>query len=341
MKDLASSLKHRAERLFPRLGRASAILMYHRVAAESYDPWDICVTPQNFAEQMDVLRARAEPVDLATIAADRRAPRSRKARVALTFDDGYRDNILAALPILERYDVPATVFVVSGAVGSTREFWWDALERCVLRPPTLPQVLEIEIGGVLRRWFLPPGRGGAVTSEWRADVDEAATPQQALFLELWNILVLLDGDERECVIDTLMDWGGIDRAVGPERLPMDADEIGRLSAHPLIRIGAHTEGHASLPHQAPEAKRREIEAGQKALEDMVDGPVDRFAFPFGRRDPVADTLVRERFALACTSRPAPVTPLADPWALPRLQAVNGGGEVFETRIRRWLPSFGA
>ena len=48
--------------------------------------------------------------------------------VVITFDDGYRDNLLVAKPILEEHGLPATVFVTTGYVGSNRDFWWDELE---------------------------------------------------------------------------------------------------------------------------------------------------------------------------------------------------------------------
>ena len=55
---------------------------------------------------------------------------------------------------LERFDAPATVFVTSGAVDSTQEFWWDELEQLLLRPSVLPSQLEIEIDGRAHRWAL-------------------------------------------------------------------------------------------------------------------------------------------------------------------------------------------
>ena len=45
----------------------------------------------------------------------------------MTFDDGYRDNVHVAKPLLERFEIPATVFVVSAYVDSDRDFWWDEL----------------------------------------------------------------------------------------------------------------------------------------------------------------------------------------------------------------------
>jgi peptidoglycan/xylan/chitin deacetylase (PgdA/CDA1 family) len=52
--------------------------------------------------------------------------------VALTFDDGYSDNLRQARPILEVAGVPATVFLTTGRIGGSEEFWWDELARTVL-----------------------------------------------------------------------------------------------------------------------------------------------------------------------------------------------------------------
>jgi peptidoglycan/xylan/chitin deacetylase (PgdA/CDA1 family) len=74
--------------------------------------------------------------------------------VAVTFDDGYADNLLNGKPLLECYDVPVTVFVTSGYVGAGREFWADELERLFLQPGTLRQELCLAIKGRTHQWDL-------------------------------------------------------------------------------------------------------------------------------------------------------------------------------------------
>jgi len=89
----------------------------------------MAVSPARFAEQLDVIATRFLPLPLSELAPALRAKDVPHGAVALTFDDGYRDVLLAAKPQLERRGIPATVFVISGYVDSGREFWWDLLER--------------------------------------------------------------------------------------------------------------------------------------------------------------------------------------------------------------------
>ena len=123
------------------------ILMYHRVADETCDPWGLCVAPRHFEQQMEVLRKSfsVTPIcQLAVFLAEGKVPRG---SVAITFDDGYADNVHAAKTILERHELPATLFVVSKYVGGQIEFWWDELDRLLLQPGTLPDRFELNIGG--------------------------------------------------------------------------------------------------------------------------------------------------------------------------------------------------
>ncbi len=99
-------------------------MLYHRVNRLQPDPWTLCVSPEHFAEQLQVVR-------------------SLSPRPCLTFDDGYADNLHNALPLLEKYDVPACFFITSGAIGLRTEMWWDALDRLYPDPDSYaPQYLK-------------------------------------------------------------------------------------------------------------------------------------------------------------------------------------------------------
>jgi peptidoglycan/xylan/chitin deacetylase (PgdA/CDA1 family) len=111
----------------------AAILLYHRVATLPSDRWRMAVSPERFAAQLDVVAARYTPLPLGELVRRLGAGEVPPHAVALTFDDGYRDVLLAAKPALEARAIPATVFAVSGYIGSGRDFWWDVLERVAPR----------------------------------------------------------------------------------------------------------------------------------------------------------------------------------------------------------------
>jgi len=102
--------------------------MYHRVAVEQFDPWELCVTPEHFADHVDVLAASGRRVFSVTdLVAGHRAGTLPKGAIAISFDDGYVDNLRVAAPTLAQRDLPATVFVATAAMGSGRMMWWDEL----------------------------------------------------------------------------------------------------------------------------------------------------------------------------------------------------------------------
>ena len=98
--------------------------MYHRVGDPDPLRGKLTVTRQRFAEHLEAIAERFEVVSLAAIVAGLRTGVLRSGSVAVTFDDGYADNLVEAKPLLERFSIPATVFIVSGYVGAEKRFWW-------------------------------------------------------------------------------------------------------------------------------------------------------------------------------------------------------------------------
>jgi peptidoglycan/xylan/chitin deacetylase (PgdA/CDA1 family)/glycosyltransferase involved in cell wall biosynthesis len=314
--------------------------MYHRVSHETHDPWDLCVSPDNFAEQMAAIRSAGGGARLDQYAEPFRSCHPGSPRFALTFDDGYSDNIRSALPILERYEMPATLFVVSGALGSSREFWWDTLARCILAPTALPARLALDLGRGEETFALEEtprscAAGSAVGNEWRAHQDVPSTPRQQLLLALWDRLVVMTEAFRQPVLDELISWAAVDPIPNPERLPLTAEDVARLAAHPLIEIGAHTVSHVSLIDLDPAAQHAEIVGSKLAIEKIIGKPVRFFSYPYGRRNDVTiDITRRAGFTIACTSDPAAATAFSRRHCLPRLQVTDDDGETFIRKVRQ-------
>jgi peptidoglycan/xylan/chitin deacetylase (PgdA/CDA1 family) len=124
-------------------GRWGMILLYHRVCESPLDPWQLSVTPRHFAQHLEVIRRKWRPMPLGPLVRALREGQRLERAVAVTFDDGYADNLLAAKPLLERYDIPATVFVATGCLEGGWGFWWDELESLLLRAGELPPTLDL------------------------------------------------------------------------------------------------------------------------------------------------------------------------------------------------------
>jgi peptidoglycan/xylan/chitin deacetylase (PgdA/CDA1 family) len=106
-----------------RLGHVPLILMYHGVEQVAEDPYQLCVTPARFAEQMTWLAERGlRGVSIETLVAAMRDGQAR-GLVGITFDDGYVNVLENAVPELLQHDFTATMFIVSGLLGGTNE--WD------------------------------------------------------------------------------------------------------------------------------------------------------------------------------------------------------------------------
>ncbi|TDB39564.1 MAG: hypothetical protein D9V44_00910 [Actinobacteria bacterium] len=110
------------------VGGSALVLMYHRVITTEDDPYDLAVAPDVFDAHMAALSAGFDIIPATAlcemIARRRRIP---TRSVVVTFDDGYHDLLAYAKPILERHRIPATAFVSTGEIGTSRERWWDEL----------------------------------------------------------------------------------------------------------------------------------------------------------------------------------------------------------------------
>jgi hypothetical protein len=90
------------------------ILMYHRIAEEPNDPWALAVAPARFEEQLLVLRRTRHLLPLMDFIRHLKAGSLPAHSAAVTFDDGYADNLSIAAPILRKHHLPATLFIATG-----------------------------------------------------------------------------------------------------------------------------------------------------------------------------------------------------------------------------------
>jgi peptidoglycan/xylan/chitin deacetylase (PgdA/CDA1 family) len=311
-----------------RLVDGALILGYHRVAESPRDPFALSVTPQHFAEHLDILGQHAYPIHLQElVAALRRGTLPRRA-VVLTFDDGYADNLYTAKPLLERYQIPATVFVTTGHLG--REFWWDALARSVLLPATFPFKLRLLVRGTMLEWDL----GGANNRHGGA-ADKGA--RLHLLLALQQRLSALEAEERRRVLDQLDVWSGVEATACSFDRALTPDELLQLDDGGLIEIGSHTVTHPILAALAHPEQQREIHQSKTHLETILGKPVMSFSYPHGAvSDATADVVQEAGFSCACMSYNDIARLGSDRFRLPRFWIPDANGEAFSRWLYWWL-----
>jgi peptidoglycan/xylan/chitin deacetylase (PgdA/CDA1 family) len=338
MRRLGEFLEAR-KRVYGRADDGAVILMYHRVAEVSVDPWGLCVSPANFAAHLEILRSRASPTPLRRLAMGR-GTASWARSVVVTLDDGYVDAVDAANLLLAR-DVPATVFVTTGNIGQNREFWWDELNRYLLLPGTLPATLELTIAGKTHRWHL----GGAVDyaeDAYRSNRTLLAFQAErgtrhALYYSIWKLLVRLGHEERTSILAEIGRWAGDRGAARRGYRTLTSDEILAVAEGGLVDIGAHTVTHPEMPSRSVGDQEWEIRQSRDSLQEILGRPLLSFSYPHGEHSrATVDLVAGAGFSWACTAAPGTARPGGNRLRLPRYNVLDWSADEFERRLSAWL-----
>jgi len=338
---LSGKLRRKVEQFQKRFASKGLILMYHRVAEVELDPWGLCVTPQHFAQQLEVLQKSYQPLSLKQLLQSHRDGNIPQRSVAITFDDGYADNLHCAKPLLERYGIPATIFISTGYIGKDREFWWDELEQILLQPGKLPEKLTLNISGNIHHWEL----GAAVnhsTQDYQRDrtskVSEAKPGSRMFFYySIWQVLRPLPEAERIKLLGEILAWSNAESAVRKTHCSLLPEEVCALGQSELVEIGAHTVTHPFLSAQSTALQRDEIKQSKVDLEQMLDRPVTSFSYPFGDRTAETIELAKASgFDCACSTVQDIVWRQSNRFDLPRFAVENWNGEEFAKQLLMWF-----
>lgn len=325
---------------------SALILLYHRVSDVSFDPQLLCVSPQHFAEHLAILQQHYTPMRLSELT-QRMSRRQWFPRpfVAITFDDGYADNLQEAKPLLARYGIPATVFVTAGAIDDHREFWWDELERLLLQPGTLPEVLELKIADQIHCWHLDTATtyrdsDAQQHSHWNVLIDSNPTPRHQAYRELSSLLRPLADANRQAILSQLRAQANVNADGRTTHRALSAAAVRELAADGLVEVGAHSITHPVLSQRSIAEQSLEINTSKARLESLLSQPVTSFAYPFGTLgDYTSDTIevVRQAgFARACSNYEGVMRRSPDPFQLPRFLVRNWDGDEFARRLREWM-----
>jgi peptidoglycan/xylan/chitin deacetylase (PgdA/CDA1 family) len=228
--------------------------------------------------------------------------------VSLTFDDGYRDTLQWAYPILKAAGVPFAVYVPTSFPDRLGELWWLVLEAVIARNPRIGLVID--------------GR------DRKFDCRTIAG-KRTLFDDLyWWLRNRPSEAEMRDVVRSLAAYYHVDIAAFCEELCMSWPELAELAGDPLVTIGAHTVNHSMLAKLTRETARSEIDLSRSVIEAALSIKPQHLSYPFGDR---SSTGAREfeiaaelGFKTAVTTRPGVLFPEHSQrlMALPRI-SLNG------------------
>ena len=289
-----------------------SILLFHRVLAERdpFRPGDLTAT--EFDGIIGVLARSFAVLPLEEAVARLEKNALPRGALAITFDDGYRDNLDVAAPILAAHGVPATVFVSTGFLEGRWMFNDRVIEACkVTRCMSAPFPS-------LRAEPLDLSTVEAKVAAAHAILDNAK---------------YLEFDARLAAVADFEDRLGVRPGPGPM---LDEEGVRRLRASG-VAIGAHTVDHPILANLDDSAARAQIHQSRERLIDILREPVTQFAYPNGQpgRDYVRThvAMVKETgFLCAVSTAPCTARPGMDRYELPRFTPWDKTGWRFAARL---------
>ncbi|MBL8960352.1 MAG: polysaccharide deacetylase family protein [Gemmatimonadetes bacterium] len=305
----------------------AVVLMYHRFTDASPDPWSLGVSAAHFAEHVALLQRAYRPASLAQLAGEVARRRIPRRTVVVTADDGYRDNLHVAAPVLGAQGVPATFFISTGAIDSPGSFWWDELAALILGDHALPADLPLPTGV---RWT---GASEASEASWTAD-RPPSTNRDALYLATWQALFRAGPEAQSAAVAALR----ASIAGSGSRFPtLTGHEVATLARMPFVEIGAHGRTHRPLDHLDGATVAQEVHGSCADLAHLTGRPVHSFAFPHGAHDAGAFAAVRAAgIRVACTTVEGGVHEATTLHALPRIHVRNWSADRLDDVLRWWL-----
>ena len=279
----------------PFVGGMGMILMLHHVRParpDRFQPNRLLEVTPHFLDKLcrKLRRSRLDIISLDEMHERLIERKFRRRFVCVTFDDGYRDNLQFAYPILRRYEIPFGLYIPTSFPDRLGELWWLALEAVIAKNDRVGMVMN--------------------GKDLRFDCG-TVEEKRALYDTLYAWLRGLDTEEElRVVIRELSRRYQIDIAAFCEELCMTWDELAQMAADPLVTIGAHTVNHVMLKKVPEKTARSEMEMSRAVIAASLGVRPQHLAYPVGdatsagpREFKIAQEL---GFKTAVTTRPGVV-----------------------------------
>jgi peptidoglycan/xylan/chitin deacetylase (PgdA/CDA1 family)/CelD/BcsL family acetyltransferase involved in cellulose biosynthesis len=239
------------------------ILYYHRINDDG-DPFFPATSTTAFDRLMRFVVRHYNVVSLGAML-DRLESEEVEQLMAITFDDGYLDNYQNAFPILQRYGLPATIFLTTGVIDSREPLWFEQLALALKK--TRQEFVDLEIDIPRRFWTRSEAERLDANGKIYAALRSCSDAERRHWLS--EILRQLDVRDHERH-GKMLAW----------------DDIRLMKAH-RIDFGGHTVTHPFLSKLPPQQVTWEASECKRRIEAELQTPVDHFAYPSGRAEDFA------------------------------------------------------
>jgi len=277
------------------------ILMYHRVCPRAED-WSVRgISPQVFERQLEYLSRNYDIISLDEVVEHirKRTTFPRKA-LAITIDDGYRDNYTFAYPILRKYRAPATIFLATAHIGTGKPFWWDQVGYCLHH--TTSGRLDL---GELGRYVVEP-----------------SSDKRQIAQKIIREVERLSDTAKETMMAKLASVSGVEvpEELG-KNLTLSWEQIEEMSRSG-IDFGGHSVAHPILTMVPLKRATWEIAQSKEHIERRIAKSVKFFAYPAGRFNAkIVRVVEASGYVGAVTVRPSWSTLQTNVFKLGRINAV--------------------
>jgi len=295
------------------------VLLYHRIVDADFDPQQLCVSPNNFKEQLTYLKKIYKFLTIEQFnnhLIDKKP--FPKNSLVITFDDGYADNLKNAIPILEELKLQAIFYIATKNLNTNLLFWWDELD---------------------------------LLFRWEDKMDKAVLSALFKTTDTKNIKELYDHylsmlkrshdiRQRDAHLNSVRKLRTISETEKEQYVCMSFNELKQLASSKAAVIGAHTLEHLSLWCLNEEEQRKEIGVSVAKLKELLKIPIDYFAYPYGeKRDYNEKTMeICEKLNLkhAAANFGGYMNSESDRYAFARHVVRNDSPEIVEKKIKDLL-----
>ncbi len=275
-----------------------AILNYHRVLPSSKidnSLVNISVSTDNFTHQINYLKKNFDIVSLDDLLLHLKS-KSNEFKIAITFDDGYSDNLDYAYPILEKLKAPATIYVITKFINNKVIPWWIKLDHFIKNNP--------KIFGDKKKIF-----------------------------EFYKNDILL---RNQLTVDKkILSIIGKNNKTEYNKIFLDQKEIQYLSKQKFITIGSHSHSHYNFSKLTQEQTFSEFKTSKSILERIIKKRILHFSYPYGGHENINlkfNNFLKKLGYLSAVTTIRKKLNQQDPFQLPRV-FINNDNHLFRLKLK--------